>query len=846
MHAIAPVLSVSYYEDLAAEDYYLNGGEPPGHWKGTLAAILGLDGIIQKAQFSYLMRGLSKNGKEKMVQNADSVGRVPGYDNVFSPSKSVSVLWAAASKEERALIERAHDEAVEQALLLLEESAAFTRKEKGGKTVVRSNGFLIACYNHSTTRAQDPHLHTHAIILNLTQAEDGGWRTIIGRQLYAWRTASAAVYQAHLAARLQHLGYQTLSTKGGKAFDVVGIPEALCSHFSKRSNDIAKAIANKNITQRASAAGDRISKMTRSKKAHVDRPALFRLWQKGISAHGVEIDNVKRLPKQDIVHAAEFTEQALAARLTESQSIFKECDIYKAAAILALETKHSGLHAQLLAQKVISSGALIELSHKNEMTRVFSTPQILDAEREVIALAKRLRQTKSTSLSQRKILNICASQAVRMSDEQKEATLEACMPEHLSIIQGSAGAGKTTSMSAVVDVYNAHGCRVVGASITKAAANQLRDSTNIESFTLARLQMLFDSDKSPLRKNDVLIIDEAGQVGTFQLRSILRQAKRYQFKVILVGEDKQLDAIRHGGMLKYLSSPEVIGTKRIETIFRQKQPWDRQAVCDFRDGNAQRALKHYIERAQIMIGDNHKQALQMLLEAWKEYVQNNLGKPYLLLAQRWDVVIELNGMVREHLQAIGEVSNENISLRGKVSNKTIEFCVSKGDRIRLTKNDFALGFSNGDIGTVRSLEKNNSGELLIRIQLENGRDIEINTNSYCDSKRRVYLTPAHAQTIFSSQGRTVNGESFVYYTSSMDRSNTYVAMSRHKEKATIFVNKEDIEPQTTNPPLSCGEPDNLISDLSTLMNRDNRRRIAFEHIIADKRPNLTFGSLILS
>ena len=72
MHAIAPVLSVSYYEDLAAEDYYLNGGEPPGHWKGTLAAILGLDGIIQKAQFSYLMRGLSKNGKEKMVQNMNT------------------------------------------------------------------------------------------------------------------------------------------------------------------------------------------------------------------------------------------------------------------------------------------------------------------------------------------------------------------------------------------------------------------------------------------------------------------------------------------------------------------------------------------------------------------------------------------------------------------------------------------------------------------------------------------------------------------------------------------------------------------------------------------------------
>ncbi len=831
MHAIAPVLSVSYYEDLAAEDYYLNGGEPPGHWKGTLAAILGLDGIIQKAQFSYLMRGLSKNGKEKMVQNADSVGRVPGYDNVFSPSKSVSVLWAAASKEDRALIERAHDEAVEQALLLLQESAAFTRKEKGGKTVVRSNGFLIACYNHSTTRAQDPHLHTHAIILNLTQAEDGGWRSIVGRQLYAWRTASAAVYQAHLAAALQRLGYQIVTTKSGKAFDIVGVPETLCKHFSKRSNDIASAIASSKITSRASKAGDRISKMTRSKKAHVDRPALFRLWQKEISVHGVEIDALKRLSKQEVAEAPEFTVQTLVARLAESQAVFKECVIYKAAAILALETNQSGLHAQLLAQKAISSGALIELSHKNEMTRVFSTPQILDAEREVIALAKRLRQTKSTSLSQRKILNICASQAVRMSDEQKEATLEACMPEHLSIIQGSAGAGKTTSMSAVVDVCHANRRRVIGASVTKAAANQLQDSTNIECFTLTRLQMLLDRGNSPLKKNDVLIIDEAGQVGTFQLRNILRHAEQYQFKVILVGEDKQLDAIEHGGMLKYLSSSDVVGTKRIETIFRQEQAWDRQTVCDFRDGNADKAVEQYIKRGQLKLGKDHHQTLRLLVDSWKSYVQDNLGAPYLLLAQRWEVVNELNNIAREYLQSIGRVGQQNIEVKGLVSGKSITFNVSKGDRLRLTKNHASFGFTNGDIGTVHAIGENKHGELLIQVRLDNGRDIEINTSIYCDSKKRTYLTLAYAQTVYSSQGQTVNGESFVYYTTGMDRANTYVALSRHKKKAMIFANEQDID-TTSSIKSSClkKEHTSKINSLVAHMSRERCSRLATSYL----------------
>lgn len=831
MHAIAPVLSVSYYEDLAAEDYYLNGGEPPGHWKGTLAAILGLDGIIQKAQFSYLMRGLSKNGKEKMVQNADSVGRVPGYDNVFSPSKSVSVLWAAASKEDRALIERAHDEAVEQALLLLEESAAFTRKEKGGKTVVRSNGFLIACYNHSTTRAQDPHLHTHAIILNLTQAEDGGWGTIIGRQLYAWRTASAAVYQANLAAALQRLGYQIVTTKSGKAFDIVGVPETLCKHFSKRSNDIASAIASSKITSRASKAGDRISKMTRSKKAHVDRPALFEQWQKEISEHGVEIDALKRLSKQEVAEAPEFTVQTLVARLAESQAVFKECVIYKAAAILALETNQSGLHAQLLAQKAITTGAVINLSHENEMTKVFSTSQVLDAEREVIVLAKRLRETKSTALSQKEILNICEMQPVCMSDEQKEATLEACMPEHLSIIQGSAGAGKTTSMSAVVDVCHANRRRVIGASVTKAAANQLQDSTNIECFTLTRLQMLLDRGNSPLQKNDVLIIDEAGQVGTFQLRNILRHAEQYQFKVILVGEDKQLDAIRHGGMLKYLSSPEVIGTKRIETIFRQKQPWDRQAVCDFRDGNADKAIAQYIKREQLKLGKDHHQTLRLLVDSWKSYVQDNPGTPYLLLAQRWEVVNELNNIAREYLQSIGRVGQQNIEVKGLVNGKSNAFNVSKGDRLRLTKNHASLGFTNGDIGTVHVIGENKHGELLIQVRLDNGRDIEINTSIYCDSKKRTYLTPAYAQTVYSSQGQTVNGESFVYYTTGMDRANTYVALSRHKKKATIFVNEQDIDTKSSiKSSYVKNEHTSKINNLAAHMSRERCSRLATSYL----------------
>lgn len=155
-----------YYTELAREDYYLAGGEPPGYWLGKGAHALGLDGAVEKVALSHLFSGLDPEGKRPLVQLQKGRDHQPGRDHTFSAPKSVSVLWSVAPPDLREAIERAHARAVQAAVSYLEETAAWTRRGRGGETLEKA-GLIVAAFPHSTSRAQDVQLHTHALVLNV-------------------------------------------------------------------------------------------------------------------------------------------------------------------------------------------------------------------------------------------------------------------------------------------------------------------------------------------------------------------------------------------------------------------------------------------------------------------------------------------------------------------------------------------------------------------------------------------------------------------------------------------------------------------------------------------------------
>ena len=824
-----------YYLDLAREDYYLKGGEPDGQWCGAVAKALKLTGSVEAQHLKNLLKGYDLSGKVSLCQNADS-GRVQGVDLTFNAPKSVSVLWAASDTKLQQQIQQAQLRAVREAIALLEEHAAFTRRGKAGAIRESVVGFVVALFEHSTSRATDPHLHTHAVVPNLAPRADGTWGTIDLRSIMLWQKAAGMVYKLSLAQSMRELGFSTVIDDD--SFKLDGVPDTICAYFSKRAEQIKKSLKDNGIRCRASKAGDLAALNSRKAKGEINRQQLFSEWKRELSELGFTDNVIQSLRTNTVCNDLSkdmLDAESLTSALTESHSVFTSQDIFFKGGIRALENQQSLKSIKTLYQQIIDDPDIsISLGLDSRFSNIFTTKAVLKAEQSLINNARFLSSQNWCEISADDIKRAISAQKFKLSDEQAFAVHNVCNSAQLSILQGSAGAGKSVSMKCVRDIYQAKRKRVAGASIAKSAAKNLAKEAGIQTFTIARLLVWLGSDKPPVSEGDVLIVDEAGQVGTFHLNKLLSYAREQNFKIILVGEDKQLDAIEHGGVLRYLSSPGVVGTTRVETIRRQIHKWDCQAVADFRDGYANKALAQYQKRGQLHLCKDEDSTVSKIIEAWTGYRKSHPGKQAMVIAQSWSDVLTLNNTMRSTLQSEGVVGHENIKLRGVVSERELEMEISLGERVRFTKNDYKLGFTNGDIGTVIKVEKMDDGDIWIGVQLDSGAKTQFLASTYCDENSCVYLTQAYAQTVYSSQGLTVDGNVFIYYTQNMDRAHTYVACSRHKDAAHIFVNEKEFEAEIPHNYLNAPRKPGLREAIASNMSKDLRPKLASEYLYQDQ------------
>ena len=220
-----------YYLELAREDYYTKGGEPPGEWYGEGAELLQVEGQVGEAELRNLLEGYSADGANKLVQNAGDENRQSGWDLTFSTPKSVSTFWTASDTETRKLIEESQDKAVKAALDYVQEEAGFTRRGKGGEFIEEAK-LTFAMFEHGTSRAQDPQLHTHVLALNIGVREDGTTGTIRSHDIFEQKMAAGAIYRAELTYQLeQSLGL--ISERDKSCFQLSGVPKELNEEFSK-------------------------------------------------------------------------------------------------------------------------------------------------------------------------------------------------------------------------------------------------------------------------------------------------------------------------------------------------------------------------------------------------------------------------------------------------------------------------------------------------------------------------------------------------------------------------------------------------------------------------------------
>jgi len=289
-------------------EYFLGMGEAPGRWEGRGLDELGLPGggrVSERELEAAFGRALHPGTGEQLGRGWRADG-VTGYDLCLSAPKSVSALWALGGEQTAAEVLGGHQAAVSSALEYVDGHASFSRVGADGHAQVPTGGLAAAIFDHRTSRAGDPQLHSHALVVNKVRCPDGGWRTIDGTELFRHKKAAGAIYQAALRAELTgRLGVGwTQVSRDGQA-EIAGVPERLLRLWSKRTTQVhaeaGPVIARYEDTlgrPLSSAERTAVTKVavlkTRPGKERVDILALSERWEREAAGAGWDRAGLKR------------------------------------------------------------------------------------------------------------------------------------------------------------------------------------------------------------------------------------------------------------------------------------------------------------------------------------------------------------------------------------------------------------------------------------------------------------------------------------------------------------------------------------------------------------------------
>ena len=322
MHGAA---SADYYLNLAQEDYYASGTEAPGYWVGHGAERLHLGAKVRRAVLSNLLIGVSPDGSQPLVQNAGRKDRQCAWDLTFSAPKSVSVLWALATPEVRREIEQIHQEAVSFALGQVEERAGLTRRGKGGAIEERA-ALAFAVFQHGTSRALDPQLHSHCLLMNAGVRDDGTTGALKTLQVFRQKMTTGSAYRewfSEAMTRTFHVGIEPQKV----GFRVLGVPQRLCREFSKRRRTVEQKMQAKGYTGAVQA---KIATLdTRPAKVEVPQEELLAQWRSVAHSFGWSTEQAMALLHREpgttrTVNPDDGIVQALSAVEPQTESITRE------------------------------------------------------------------------------------------------------------------------------------------------------------------------------------------------------------------------------------------------------------------------------------------------------------------------------------------------------------------------------------------------------------------------------------------------------------------------------------------------------------------------------------------
>ncbi len=797
----------SYYERSVAaglDDYYAGRGESPGIWTGRGAAVLGLEGVVQDGQLGTLIRGvnplteerLRKHPKERTitVERIDphagerrieqkKLSPVAGFDLVFSTPKSVSLLHALGDESARRAVNEAHAAAWQAAITYLEDEACVTRRGKNGVIREHGGGFVAAAYQHRTSRAQDPHLHTHVIVANMTRSPtDAKWRALDGEAiLKTYRLAAGYLYEAHLRAELARtLGVEWEKPRKGWA-ELKGIPRRVIDEFSTRRLAVVERMREQASTGFYAAQVAAVD--TRDRKEQVDLVALREDWRARAAEHGLGQRELRsllgRVARREV---ASDELQAIARRLlgpvglTEKRTAFSAPELVMAWAE-ALAQGAAGSRIRQLCERFTAIDGVERVGDAPAPGRPphFSTSELMQVERAALDLVERRADCGAPAIDEEELESaLPVPVRERLSREQQAMVRRvATSRQRVVCVVGVAGAGKTTAAHALAATFAAKAVPVVGAAPSGVAAEKLQDETGISSMTLHRL--LDQARRGELPAGCVLIVDEAGMAETRVLAPVLHELDRLGGKAVLIGDPHQLPAVGAGGL--FAGIVERKGAIVLHENRRQHDDLERQALAKIRAGLGREYLAFAEQRERLVVSEDPLATRMRLVADWWSHARSNLAGNVMIALRRRDVA-ELNALARGLMESSGRLGRERLAVAGR------EF--ASGDRIVCLRNSDRLGVKNGTRATIKRVD--GAGGTLI-ISTDRSDRVEL-SRRYLEAG---HVRHAYALTGHSGQGVTVDRAFVLGSGQARLQEWGYVALSRARDATRLYVTANLVE-----------------------------------------------------
>ncbi len=770
-----------------------------GRWMGDLAGRLGLSGEVEHGQLSALLEQRDPRSGEPLARRvSDRRRRGPdgreqalcaraGWDAQFAPPKSVSVLWAVGDPKLSGEVEKAIDEGVAAAFRYLQDHAVFTRIGAGGAVRVRGEGLVAATYRHDTSRSGDPQYHVHGVIANLTYAQ-GRWLRLDEHALNVHRGAADRVFQAQLRAELtERLGLAWVPGRTEGIFEVAGVSRAVIDEHSQRRAQILDRVGvDASPGAKAAAALD-----TRLAKAEPqDLEELRAGWRARAAEHGLGHEETAGLvDRTDRIVPAPGPELAdrLAGRegLTRGRSIFEHRHVV---ADLAAGVP-AGVHYPALeaAARGFLDRADVELVEPAEQAGRralavgdrYSTRELLDLERSMIERAQRGVHADVARVDRETVNQVLGARPELAGEQADMVRWLTTSGRRVDVVRAGPGTGKTYALDAAREAWQSAGLQVLGTALSARAAGELEAQAGIPSATIAQLRA--DAQRGHgLPRGCVLVVDEAGMVGTRDLEALVRGAERGQSKLVLVGDTRQLPEIEAGGALRSLA--ERLGAAELHRIRRQQEPWDREAIQAFHRGDHDRWLGAQIEHGRVTVSATAPQAQRAVVAGWLADTQQRGIEATIMLADRRETVRDLNRLARDRLREHGQLGHRELHAAGRA--------FAEGERVLALRNHRGLGLRNGDRAAV--VEVADDRTLTVRLDRNDQRDLRIPTG-YLEAG---HLDHGYAATVHKTQGATIDT---VHYLGSDHTSQeaALVAGSRHRHDFRLYVVDADLPGPTT-------------------------------------------------